>query len=813
MPPLSELIRSISCRASSSTGGDGGLWEEKAQNAHLHQRPLLWPAIAALFTASLPSFWLAEYSPWVLPIALILICAACYGYLARYAKNGSVTGKIVLVLFAGVFGLNRGVSWHSELETVRALAFSGKAFESKIIVLETPRPSDFGYTFYGLWQGFAPGNAQALNLEGKKVLVRANHSSTGQTFAFEPGDVLQVAGSLKLPDHQMNPGQFDYQRYLLSKRTLALYDIFSIQKCGDSARPIQKIIGKAMKLACQLKQSVNNCLDRCLPPDDAEIMKAILTTGDKNLDGSIGEDFRKAGLQRFLHLTGFHVDAVTIGAYWLFKRVTGAYKAPRIMAIVLGTFLAWMSGFSAGVIRALVSAGMRLTAPLFCRKYDPVAALCVSALVAAWRVPFPICDMGLQMSFASALGALAGRRYFSSALLGVFLAIVPVSAHYFQDMSIAGFVFGGLWASVTLSVTLLTMAVMALPGGIPILGWLPYMCAKGVRALVTLVSGIPGANVNLGAFSLGEIGFWYAFAGFWAWKHNKGKHTPRVLRAAPFGALAAFLICLSLRLYPIWPEVTFLSVGQGDAAVVRYKNTCIVVDTGTENQFERVVLPFLRFKGVRTVDLCVLSHMHSDHAGGIGALCREFSVEAIVTAPGTFSELSQGLGEAVPAFSDIMEAREKAQWEIGNMILQVVPLEEYAARPFDENERCIACFLTVKQVVFEFWADAPGPQIGKYLRDCGTKPNDTRQTRIVKVPHHGSRDGLLENLYEGASNLVAVISVGPNLYGHPSKEVLMLLESAGAAVCRTDVAGAVTVRTDGEHFKIYKFIADRKFVR
>jgi len=45
---------------------------------------------------------------------------------------------------------------------------------------------------------------------------------------------------------------------------------------------------------------------------------------------------------------------------------------------------------------------------------------------------------------------------------------------------------------------------------------------------------------------------------------------------------------------------------------------------------------------------------------------------------------------------------------------------------------------------------------------------------------------------------VAVVSVGPNTYGHPVPEVLDWIRASGARVLRTDLAGTVTVTFEGE---------------
>jgi competence protein ComEC len=67
---------------------------------------------------------------------------------------------------------------------------------------------------------------------------------------------------------------------------------------------------------------------------------------------------------------------------------------------------------------------------------------------------------------------------------------------------------------------------------------------------------------------------------------------------------------------------------------------------------------------------------------------------------------------------------------------------------------------------------------------------------ILKVPHHGAATSI-EPFFEAVGAEVAVVSVGPNSYGHPVPEVLDWIRATGAQVFRTDRAGTVTVTFEG----------------
>jgi len=74
-----------------------------------------------------------------------------------------------------------------------------------------------------------------------------------------------------------------------------------------------------------------------------------------------------------------------------------------------------------------------------------------------------------------------------------------------------------------------------------------------------------------------------------------------------------------------------------------------------------------------------------------------------------------------------------------------------------------------------------------------------RSVEYIKVPHHGSKNGLTKDFLDAASPDVAVISVGKNnSYGHPHEEILKMLNDKKIKILRTDEMGDVVVETDGK---------------
>ncbi len=151
----------------------------------------------------------------------------------------------------------------------------------------------------------------------------------------------------------------------------------------------------------------------------------------------------------------------------------------------------------------------------------------------------------------------------------------------------------------------------------------------------------------------------------------------------------------------------------------------------------------------------------------------------------------------------------------------------------------------------EFWGDAPGKVVMDLIEAPGTEhrfglsshgkwPAEAFQglsravVPIVKVPHHGSPDSLVFGFYGRLSNGlgaisgpeagsgmgassgvaqpaglsfgVAIISVGPNSYGHPSQDVIESAEQNGFQVLRTDLDGAIIVRIYRTRIRVKPFL-------
>ena len=72
---------------------------------------------------------------------------------------------------------------------------------------------------------------------------------------------------------------------------------------------------------------------------------------------------------------------------------------------------------------------------------------------------------------------------------------------------------------------------------------------------------------------------------------------------------------------------------------------------------------------------------------------------------------------------------------------------------------------------------------------------------LIKLSHHGSEGSNLKEFIEKLNPAYAYIGCGKdNVYGHPHKSVLDILDECGVKYRRTDIEGSLVYYTDGTNF-------------
>jgi competence protein ComEC len=228
--------------------------------------------------------------------------------------------------------------------------------------------------------------------------------------------------------------------------------------------------------------------------------------------------------------------------------------------------------------------------------------------------------------------------------------------------------------------------------------------------------------------------------------------------------------------------LTFLDVGQGDAALIEFPSGFrMLVDGGgvssgrflelrDESTFsigESVLSPYLFSRGFRRLDAVVLTHAHHDHMDGLFSVLDNFQI----------GEFWLGRNPMVPRYKELIDRIQQKQipirWlfagqTIGSLTV-LHPPADWIPRKDRQNNDSVVLLLKSDEAT------------ALLTGDIETTIPVPEYVDVLKVPHHGSRGVRIRPKAK-----IRVISVGANNpFGHPHDSALPAL--------RTDRLGAITV--------------------
>ncbi len=245
-------------------------------------------------------------------------------------------------------------------------------------------------------------------------------------------------------------------------------------------------------------------------------------------------------------------------------------------------------------------------------------------------------------------------------------------------------------------------------------------------------------------------------------------------------------------------DLVFLDVGQGDCAHLRDGGTNIIFDSGGSDTYdvgENILIPYFLANGVSELDLAVISHLHTDHCGGLISLTKGVRIKKMMLSAvyqPNADEIAGAYG--IPA-EDLLFVRAGDSIAVGGITIDVLApaaadretYQKILEDSEDENELCLIVKAKCRGTEVLFTGDIGA----EYEKKLTSLYGNGLAADILKVAHHGSRYSTCSRFLSAVSPSSAVIQVGTNYYGHPSGEILGRLEDFGTQIFRNDRDGAV----------------------
>lgn len=244
--------------------------------------------------------------------------------------------------------------------------------------------------------------------------------------------------------------------------------------------------------------------------------------------------------------------------------------------------------------------------------------------------------------------------------------------------------------------------------------------------------------------------------------------------------------------------IEFIDVGQGDSALIECDGKFMLIDGGDKSASDKVY-NVLNEKGIYSLEILAISHLHQDHYGGlIDGLKATTKIEKTISnkdylSNDLFIELNT---ELVANKTSITIPNIGDKFKLGSAEIEVIDNSS------TEDNDSLVLLITYGKTRFLFTGDIEDSAQKRISETYTNDKDEPYSIDLIKMPHHGANSNSLYQFIRTFMPTYAVISVGKsNQYGHPSRETLDKLNDADIQVYRTDESGNITVKSDGK--KLY----------
>ena len=769
---------------------------------------------------ALPLAWLAGvavqlHERTLLPVEAYaaIAAAALLALLASAARKGALVVAVAIAAASATGFAVSGAQAALRLAATLPGDLEGKDLVVTGVVAGLPQQGPSGLRFrFAVDDAERPPGVPRLLALGWYAGAHEDAALVQPRQALRAGQRWRFTVRLRRPHGNLNPHGFDWELALLEQGVRATGYVRD-----ETATLLDERAGFPVERA---RQHVRDRIHAHVDDRRAAGVLAALAVGDQ---GAIERDdwdlFRNTGVAHLMSISGLHVTmfawlaGVGVAAAW--RRSARAIarwpvaSAARWGGLAAATAYAYFAGWGVPAQRTVWMLATVTVLQSLGLRWPWSLVLLLAAFVVTLLDPWALLQPGFWLSFMAvallmssttatraedlggsapgwrgwparlAAATRAGLRTQAVATLG----LTPLSLVIFQQVSLVG-AFANL---VAIPLVTLVITPLALLG----IAWAPFWTVgaalvKLQSALLAQLAAIPGA-----VWSVAAAPAWAQLAGLLA--------ALLVVLPLPWRArLFAVPLALALLVPPVDRpadgsfDVVAADVGQGTAVLVRTRGHALLFDSGPQysrdsDAGQRVLVPLLRARGERRLDLLMLSHRDSDHVGGARTLLAALDVGALSSSLEDGHPLLAG-GRVVERCA----AGQRWRWDgVDFAVLHPAP-EDYAraGRP-----NAMSCVLRVsgggRSVLLT-------GDIEREQESALVVQGAALQSDVLVVPHHGSRTSSSAAFLDAVRPRIAVVQAGyRNRFGHPAAEVLERYRARGIALVASPACGAWQWRAQG----------------
>ncbi|MEW7847133.1 DNA internalization-related competence protein ComEC/Rec2 [Massilia aurea] len=759
---------------------------------------------SAILAFAAGAAWIQTQSALPEPVVL----AACSG--------GAIAASLCLrgIVRMLVAGLLLGACWaallaHLALHESLPSTDEGRDIAITGAIASLPHRFDGGVRFqFDVAQVDTPG----ATVPPKIILSWYGATAADPSFG-HPGERWRLVVRLQRPHGNANPHGFDYEAWLLGQGIRATGYVRPAGQRNERLDAWTPGAGYAVERARGwLRARILAVLDG---EPYAGVIVALVIGDQRGIDQDDWDVFNRTGISHLVSISGLHITMLAgLAAWamsWLWRRSfwtaanlplrLPAQKAAALAGATVALLYVLLAGFGVPAQRTLYMLAVVALALWTGRIASMSHVLCLALGVVVLRDPWAMLWPGFWLSF----GAVAAILYACSGRLGVptrgwraglavaartqwavTLGLAPLTLLLFGQVSLVSPIANAVAIPViSLFVTPLALVGSVLPSPLAavVLGiahlaivWLVWPLQHlSAPAFAVWTAPAPAPWILVlalagTAWMLAPRGWPQRWVGLAAW-------TP-LLTQLPSAPMAGQF------------DVTAFDVGQGMALLVETRHHRLLYDTGPlyapgASGATRVILPYLRGRGIGRLDALVISHSDLDHVGGAAAVLGTLRVGQMI------SSLPHGHGLLRKTTSPgRCSAGQTWSWDGVRFEMLGPDVASYANPRLKSNARSCVLRISAGGKAILLAGDIEAAQEAALLR------TDAKRLRadVLLAPHHGSGTSSSAAFLSAVGPQLGIFQVGHrNRYRHPQKAVYARYGAMGIARLRTDERGAVTL--------------------
>ncbi|MEZ0480528.1 DNA internalization-related competence protein ComEC/Rec2 [Planococcus sp. SSTMD024] len=622
--------------------------------------------------------------------------------------------------------------------------------------------------------------------------------------ALGPSAALQVAGKYVEPRKPAHHYAFDMASYLTRHNASGMLEIETLESAASGT-------GLRARLARQRSDLIEH-IETSFPESLTVEAKALLLGDRSGMDVEQARIQRTLGITHLFAISGLHVGIVTGMIYFILLRLRVRKESATVLLLVVLPLYAVFAGAAPSVMRACAMVALVLGARFFGLRVSAVHALSASFILFLWMDPGLLQDIGFQLSYGASFGIIASMKLMEGASViksGLIvtavsqLCLYPLLLFHFFEISLSSFLVNALYVPLftllILPANFILLAATFLPSGIDTVLFAAYEPLRSwIERLTSFLAGLPHQVWTPGRPSLGWLLFMAASVLLFFIQAEKRFR----LRLMLILLVPALLLTVKPFIDPRL-HVSFIDVGQGDSALIElpYRKAVYLIDAGGVLRFDgetfqersrlfevgrQTVVPYLKGRGISSVDLFILSHPDADHAEGADEVFEELAVECLHITPG--SEANALMAELAPTAREARVELPKsgAGWRVGETQFTYLSPEDEL---YEGNDDSLVLLMEHQGQRFLFTGDLESDGEAGVVERYGEQ---LAGMTVLKVGHHGSKTSSSQLFLEALRPQVSVVSAGvDNRYGHPSPEVTARFGELGLRLVSTAENGTI----------------------